>query len=234
MKFIQFLLATFLLCIGLFLSYDKVEIINEDIKKVEQGTVPSEGLSQVSTYNETELSREAQRPVSIETDDETQVSSENNITQTKNNVKKKSTKKESKRTTTKKETKNDNIKPKETTVKEEVKEEPKIEETKPKDSPKPKEDPKPQCSDLYESITHGKVDKSSKSSCVSYGNKIQNNELDEVLDYNEEHGNVKKPTISYFRCYEVVDKNCNTKGWYLHFFCSSGECSDSILKSLYG
>ena len=52
--------------------------------------------------------------------------------------------------------------------------------------------------------------------------------------YNEEHGNVKKPTISYFRCYEVVDSNCNTKGWYLHFFCNSGGCDDNKLKSLYG
>ena len=40
--------------------------------------------------------------------------------------------------------------------------------------------------------------------------------------------------ISYFRCYEVVDSNCNTKGWYLHFFCNSGGCDDNKLKSLYG
>ena len=149
-------------------------------------------------------------------------SDDDNITQTNKNVKKESTKNDSKKTTTKKETKTDSNKPKdETTTKEEIKE-------------KPKEEPKPQCSDFYESITHGRVDRTSKSACVSYGNKIQNNELDEVLDYNEEHGNVKKPTISYFRCYEVVDSNCNTKGWYLHFFCTSGGCDDNKLKSLYG
>lgn len=99
---------------------------------------------------------------------------------------------------------------------------------------KQNEETKTKCDDFYESITHGNVDKSSKSACVTYGNKIQNNELDAVLDYNEEHGNTKKPTISYYRCYEVVDSNCNTKGWYLHFFCSSSECNDKKLKSLYG
>ena len=49
MKFKHLFLAILLWSMGLFLSYDRVEIINEDIKKVEQGTVPSEGLSQVST-----------------------------------------------------------------------------------------------------------------------------------------------------------------------------------------
>jgi len=222
MKFIHFILAILLISIGLIFSYDNVEM-----KK-------AEGISSVSTNNPSTNNEvnSSNSQSELLTDEST--SSDNNVTQTNENVKKESTKKESKRTTTKKETKKDNSKPKETTVKEEVKEEPKVEETKPKEDPKPKEEPKQQCNNLYESITHGKVDRSSKSACVSYGNKIQNNELDEVLDYNEEHGNFKKPTISYFRCYEVVDSNCNTKGWYLHFFCSSGECSDSKLKSLYG
>lgn len=223
MKLIHFILAILLLSIGLFLSYEKVEIKKEDkIKEMFTG----------SNYQQASLEEAAERDVdefnlNIPSDDD-------NITQTNRNVEKESTKKDIKKTTTKKETKTNSNKPKETTTKEEIKEEPKVEETKPKEDPKPKEEPKPQCSDFYESITHGKVDKSSKTACVSYGNKIQNNELDEVLDYNEENGNTRKPIISYFRCYEVVDSSCNTKGWYLHFFCNSGGCDDNKLKSLYG
>lgn len=211
MNFKHLFLAILLLSIGLFLSYDKVEIKKEDkIKEMVTGVKKQQASLEDATERDVDESN-----LSIASDDD-------NITQTNKNVKKESTKNDSKKTTTKKETKTDSNKPKdETTTKEEIKE-------------KPKEEPKPQCSDFYESITHGRVDRTSKSACVSYGNKIQNNELDEVLDYNEEHGNVKKPTISYFRCYEVVDSNCNTKGWYLHFFCNSGGCDDNKLKSLYG
>lgn len=222
MKFKHLFLAILLLSIGLFLSYDKVEI-----KK-------AEGISSVSTNNPSTIIEDNSSNSQSELLMDESPSSEESIIQTNKNVKRESTKKDGKKTTPKKETKTNSNKPKETTTKEEVKEEPKTEETKPKVDPKPKEETKPQCSDFYESITHGKVDRSSKSACVSYGNKIQNNELDEVLDYNEEYGNVKKPTISYFRCYEVVDSNCNTKGWYLHFFCNSGGCDDNKLKSLYG
>ncbi len=223
MKFKHLFLATLLLSIGLFLSYDKVEIKKEDkIKEMVTGVKNQQASLEEATERDVDESN-----LSVASDDD-------NITQTNKNVKKESTKNDSKKTTTKKETKSDNSKQKDTTPKEEVKEEPKVEETKSKEEQKPKEEPKPQCSDFYESITHGRVDRTSKSACISYGNKIQNNELDEVLDYNEEHGNVKKPTISYFRCYEVVDSNCNTKGWYLHFFCNSGGCDDNKLKSLYG
>ena len=196
----HFILAILLLFIGLFLSYDKVEIY--DNKKLDEPTVvvsETENITANDSSNDEVNSSSSQSELFM--DEST--SSDNNVTQNNKKVKKEST---NTKTTTKKETKTDSE----------------------------KEEPKPQCSDFYESITHGKVDKLSKSACISYGNKIQNNELDEVLDYNEEHGNVKKPTISYFRCYEVVDSNCNTKGWYLHFFCNSGGCDDNKLKSLYG
>lgn len=212
MKIIQFLVAISLLFIGLFLSYEKIEL-KEDISIIEQATT-----------------EESKEEIIIDNIEEKLLEETNNI------VKEKSTKNE--KQTTQKKTKttsssNKTNNKKETTTTK-AKDNSKVEELKPKKEEKTKEESKPKCSDFYESITHGKVDKSSKSACVSYGNKIQNNELDEVLDYNEEHGNVKKPTISYFRCYEVVDSNCNTKGWYLHFFCNSGGCDDDKLKSLYG
>lgn len=212
MKIIQFLVAISLLFIGLFLSYEKIEL-KEDISIIEQATT-----------------EESKEEIIIDNIEEKLLEETNNI------VKEKSTKNE--KQTTQKKTKttsssNKTNNKKETTTTK-AKDNSKVEELKPKKEEKTKEELKPKCSDFYESITHGKVDKLSKSACVSYGNKIQNNELDEVLDYNEEHGNVKKPTISYFRCYEVVDSNCNTKGWYLHFFCNSGGCDDDKLKSLYG
>ncbi len=219
MKIIKIIATACLVFIGSLLQYDKLEI--SDIPITEQIEVKEEIIEEVIEE--------------IEEDEHVETILKDNQESTKNNkkeVKNNSTMKTSKKKTNKTNNKKKDNKTNNTKIQsEEVKEEKPKEETKPD---KPKEDPKTQCSNLYESITHGKVDKSSKSACVSYGNKIQNNELDEVLDYNEEHGNIRKPTISYFRCYEVVDSNCNTKGWYLHFFCSSGDCSDSKLKSLYG
>lgn len=224
MKIINYIIAICILLIGLILTYDKIEII-------EIGTVKEKSI--------VEEDKIIDKNVIIEVDEETY---ENTTTLTDNVISTKKEKNSNTKSTTNKDTKTKTDSKKveitsnqktEDTKTNSIKEETNKKEEKPKEEVK-KEEQKPKCSDFYESITHGKVDKSSKSTCVSYGNKIQNNELDEALDYNEENGNTRKPTISYFRCYEVVDSNCNTKGWYLHFFCNSGGCDDDKLKSLYG
>ena len=224
MKIINFIIAICILLTGLTLTYDKIEIS-------EIGTVKEESI--------VEEDKIIEKNVIIEVDEETY---ENTTTLTDNVISTKKEKNSNTKSTTKKDTKTKTDGKKveitsnqktEDTKTNSMKEETNKKEEKPKEEVKTEEQ-KPKCSYFYESITHGIVDKSSKSKCVSYGNKIQNNELDEVLDYNEENGNTRKPTISYFRCYEVVDSNCNTKGWYLHFFCNSGGCDDDKLKSLYG
>ena len=225
MKTIKYLIITSLLFVSSLVSYEKIGVSEN---KVIDDTIIKEDVIEEEPIEEVVEEIKEETPIetiSIDSKESTKKEEKKTTTTTKKDSKNK-TKTSKKNKEESKSEKND--KSKEDEPKEDK---PKQEETKPD---KPKEDPKPQCSDFYESITHGKVDKSTKFACVSYGNKIQNNELDAVLDYNEEHGNVKKPTISYFRCYEVVDKNCNTNGWYLHFFCSSGECNDSKLKSLYG
>lgn len=222
MKIIQFLLATLLLFIGSIFSYEKVELNGNHV--IEEPIIREEIIEENTTSKVIDNEKDITLIDNIESTKAEKTTTTNNTTKkeskTKNNNKKTQSKTDNKKNESKKEKKQET---KNETVK----------EKKPKEEPK-KEDSKPQCSNFYESITNGKVDKSSKSACVSFGNKIQNAELDEVLDYNEEHGNVKKPTISYFRCYEVVDSNCNTKGWYLHFFCNTGGCDDNKLKSLYG
>lgn len=85
---------------------------------------------------------------------------------------------------------------------------------------------------FYVSITGGKKEFSSESACFARGTQIQNAELDYVLDYNEQHPEAPiQPEINYFRCYPVIDEK--GEGWYLHFFCRSGEGLDSTLKSKY-
>lgn len=226
MKIIQFLLAILLLFIGSIFSYEKVEpnnypLIEEPIikEKIIEDNITSEVIDEKENITLTE---------NIESTKGEKTTTTNNTTKKKSKTKTNNKKTQNKTDNKQEESKN---KKNQEIKKDPVKEEKPKKETK---SEKQKEETKPQCSDFYESITHGKVDKSSKSACVSYGNKIQNAELDKVLDYNEEYGNIKKPTISYFRCYEVVDSNCNTKGWYLHLFCNSGGCDDNKLKSLYG
>jgi len=107
----------------------------------------------------------------------------------------------------------------------------------PKQDDKPKEEEKPKkvtCDDFYESIHKGRVDTKTKSACISYGKSIQSKELDEVIEYNKTHDNSGDININYFTCYEVLDVNCNTKGWYLHFKCNTKNCDDSKIKKMYG
>lgn len=221
MKIIKFIIAVCFLIFGTTLSYEKVEIsenkpiIEESLIKKQEEIIEENIITEVD---------EESKEITTSTDNVVSTKKDNKTT-TKNTKKIKSKTNNNTKISTEKKNNNDENKSKEN--QEESKTDIKEEEPK-------KEEPKPQCSDFYESITHGKVDRTSKSACISYGNKIQNNELNEVLDYNEEHGNTRKPNISYFRCYEVVDSSCNTKGWYLHFFCNSGGCDDNNLKLLYG
>lgn len=107
----------------------------------------------------------------------------------------------------------------------------------PKQDEKPKEEGKPKivtCDDFYESIHKERVDTKTKSACISYGKSIQSKELDEVIEYNKTHDNSGDVNINYFTCYEVLDDNCNTKGWYLHFKCNTKNCDDSKIKKMYG
>lgn len=85
---------------------------------------------------------------------------------------------------------------------------------------------------FYDSITGGKKEFSSESACFARGTQIQNAELDYVLNYNEQHPEAPiQPDINYFRCYPVIDEQ--GEGWYLHFFCRTGEGNDAKLKSIY-
>ena len=92
---------------------------------------------------------------------------------------------------------------------------------------------------FYDSITGGKKDRKkngtpmTESECFALGTQIQNKELDYVLDYNEQHPEAPiQPDINYFRIYPVIDDEGT--GYYLHFFCVSGEGNDAKLKSMYG
>jgi outer membrane biosynthesis protein TonB len=87
---------------------------------------------------------------------------------------------------------------------------------------------------FYDSITGGKKEFRTEAEAFSRGTQIQQNELNAVLDYNEEHpDNQIQPDINYFRVYpSAIDENGNY-WYYLHFFCVSGEGQDAYLKSKY-
>lgn len=83
---------------------------------------------------------------------------------------------------------------------------------------------------LYDSITKGRKEFSSESEALARGNQIVENELNYVLDWNEAHpDNQIQPEINYFRIYPVIDEVGT--GYYLHFFCTTGEGNDEKLKS---
>lgn len=169
MKIIKYLIVTSLLFISSLVSYEKIEI--SDNKAIDD-TIINENIIEEETVEEVAEEIKEEKPI------ETTSIDSKESTEKEEKEKQTTTKKDSKR-----KTKTSIIKKEESKSKTDDKpneDKPKQEETK---TDKPKEDPKPQCSDFYESITHGKVDKSTKSACVSYGNKIQNNELDAVLDF---------------------------------------------------
>lgn len=89
--------------------------------------------------------------------------------------------------------------------------------------------------DLYNSITHGQWETDvhdNESLCEAKGNRIANNELKEILDWNEQHEDeLKQPIINYSRCYPVIKDG--VKHWYLHFFTTKGEGMDTEIKNKY-
>ena len=116
----------------------------------------------------------------------------------------------------------------------------------PKETPKPKENNNPtpsqkpssqpqnggETTKLYDSITGGKKEFATDSEANARGAEIKSKELDYVLDYNEQHPEAPiKPDIRYYRVYPVIDEEGT--GYYLHFFCESGEGNDAKLKSMY-
>lgn len=85
---------------------------------------------------------------------------------------------------------------------------------------------------MYYSITHGNAEYSTLSECNSVGNRIKENELDEILDWNEEHlDNFKQPIIKAHWCYEVMKDG--KIYYFLHFITETGANLDSELKSKY-
>lgn len=85
---------------------------------------------------------------------------------------------------------------------------------------------------FYDSITGGKKEFATDREANARGAEIKSKELDYVLDYNEQHPESPiKPDIRYYRVYPVIDDEGT--GYYLHFFCESGEGNDAKLKSMY-
>src|SRR5574344_1079409 len=85
---------------------------------------------------------------------------------------------------------------------------------------------------FYDSITHGRKEFKSEAEAIAGGDKIVDNELNYVLDYNETHpDNPIQPSINYYRIYpSAIDEN-GQYWYYLHFFTTNGEGQDDILKS---
>lgn len=84
----------------------------------------------------------------------------------------------------------------------------------------------------YYSITKGNPEYPTESACKSAGLKIQNKELDAILDWNEEHpDNPKTRVIGSSMC--IIVMKDGKEHWYLHFLTLSGENLDDELKKLY-
>lgn len=84
----------------------------------------------------------------------------------------------------------------------------------------------------YYSITKGNPEYSSDTACKSAGRIIQEKELDEILDWNEEHpDNPKTRVIGSVMCITVMKDG--KEHWYLHFLTVSGENLDDELKNKY-
>lgn len=84
----------------------------------------------------------------------------------------------------------------------------------------------------YYSITKGNAEYSTQNECKSAGLKIQNKELDAILDWNEEHpDNPKSRVIGSSMC--IVVMKDGKEHWYLHFLTVSGENLDDELKNIY-
>ena len=62
---------------------------------------------------------------------------------------------------------------------------------------------------FYDSITHGRKEFKSEAEAIARGDKIVDNELNYVLDYNETHpDNPIQPSINYYRIYpSAIDEN---------------------------
>ena len=85
---------------------------------------------------------------------------------------------------------------------------------------------------MYYSITKGNPEYPTLSDCNSVGARIKDNELNEILDWNEDNpDNFKQPMIKAHWCYEVMkDGNIH---YYLHLITENGVNMDEELKALY-
>ena len=85
---------------------------------------------------------------------------------------------------------------------------------------------------MFYSITHGNAEYSTLAECNAVGYRVKDNELNEVLDWNENNpDNFKQPTIKAHWCYEVM-KNGKIN-YFLHFITETGANMDSELKNKY-
>ena len=85
---------------------------------------------------------------------------------------------------------------------------------------------------FYYSITKGRAEYSDQSECYSDGLRIQNNEINGVMDWNFDNpNNQKQPVIKSSMCIGVM-KN-GIEYYYLHFVTTTGVNLDDELKSLY-
>lgn len=85
---------------------------------------------------------------------------------------------------------------------------------------------------MFYSITHGNAEYSTLAECNAVGYRVKDNELNEILDWNENNpDNLKQPIIKAHWCYEVM-KNGKIN-YFLHFITETGANMDNELKSKY-